>query len=58
MKVYTLSLQINEGNDEFWESLEDKTGCDEVVKLLNEMLTEYGFYPDNSELKLTKFEDV
>lgn len=58
MKMYTLSLQINEGNDEFWEGLEGKSGCDEVLQLLNSMLIEYGFYPDNSELKLTKFEDL
>lgn len=58
MKTYTLSLQINEGNDEFWEGLKGKTGCDEVVQLLNSMLIEYGFYPDNSDLKLIKFEDI
>lgn len=56
MKTYEFKLKIYEGNDEFWESLEDKSGCGEVKELLLSILAEYGFYDDNSELTLTKFE--
>lgn len=55
MKHYEFKLVIEEGTDEFWESIEDKTGCDEVKELLLAMLAEYGFYDDNSRLTLTKF---
>jgi len=55
MKTYEFKLTIHEGNDEFWEELENKSGCDEVKELLLSMLAEFGFYDDNSSLTLTKF---
>ena len=57
MKSYEFKLIIKEGRDEFWESLEDKSGCDEVMELLNSMLDEYGFYVHNSELTLVGFKN-
>lgn len=57
MKVYEFKLLIEEGNDEFWEELEGKSGCDEVRELLLAMLAEYGFYDDNSKLTLTSFKE-
>lgn len=42
MKIYTIQVVIEEGNDEFWESLEGKTGCDEVVELVKDALDQFG----------------
>ena len=55
MKQYTFKLIIKEGCDEFWESIENKTGCDEVEIIVKGALDEY--FPDEYELKLTNFED-
>ena len=38
MKRYTVRVVIEEGSDEFWESLEGKTGCDEVVGMIRDAL--------------------
>ncbi len=56
MKTYSFELIIREGNDEFWESLEGKSGCDEISDLLRSMLWEFGFNESNSKLSLVKFE--
>jgi hypothetical protein len=56
MKTYTFKLVITEGNDEFWESLEGKTGCDEVIDAVMDSLCDAGWCPH--ELTLQKFEDT
>lgn len=40
MKRYVLEVVINEGNDEYWESLdkEGKSGCDDIVELVKSSL--------------------
>ena len=60
MKTYTFKLVIREGSDHFWDSLEGKTGCDEVTETIKDVLAENGFFTnedDVNELILTKFED-
>ena len=58
MKKYTFEIVVNEGNDEFWEGIADKSGCDEVRDLLVDALNNIGlFTDDNCELNLKKFTD-
>ena len=38
MKRYTVRVVIEEGSDEFWESIGDGTGCDEVVSMAKDAL--------------------
>lgn len=58
MKKYTFELIINEGNDEFWEALEDTSGCDEITNEIKIALDSYGFDDNDIQLKLTKYENV
>lgn len=55
MKTYELSITINEGNDEFWESI-DGDGCYEVTNCIRSILCEYGFQ-DNCIVSLKKYEE-
>jgi hypothetical protein len=43
MKTYTIEITIEEGSDEFWESLNGKSGCDEVVDIVRDALADVGF---------------
>jgi hypothetical protein len=52
LKTYTITVVVQEGNDEFWESLEAKTGCDEVVDQIRESLEDHGWRP---QVTLTSF---
>jgi hypothetical protein len=36
MKRYVYQVVIEEGNDEYWETLEGKSGCDEIQQLIQE----------------------
>lgn len=45
MKRYKFEVIIEEGNDEFWEELEGKTGCDEVSDAIKNVLLDSGFEP-------------
>lgn len=55
MKQYEFKLVIKEGNDEFWESIESKSGCDEVEEVLRNALESYGFDDYNSSIALVRF---
>jgi hypothetical protein len=56
MKEYKFELTIFEGNDEFWEELEDRSGCDEVQALVEEALGTMGLCKDdNIEIRLKEF---
>ena len=55
MKTYTFMLTIKEGNDEFWENIENRPGCAELANLLSTMLADYGFHADNSSLELVRY---
>ena len=60
MKEYTVKVVIREGNDEFWEELNDKneTGCDDVRGLVDTALAGVGLNNGyDCSVKLTKFED-
>lgn len=58
LKTYTITVTIQEANDEFWESLKKGTGCDEVVAEVAGALAERGFAPDTGcSVRLAKFEE-
>ena len=58
MKRYTFTLMIDEGNDEFWESIENVSGCDQLTSLLQLALHDYGFNEDSTKLELVRFQKV
>lgn len=43
MKRYMFQVIVDEGCDEFWESLKGKSGCDEVTEMLCGALEANGF---------------
>ena len=55
-KTYTLTVDIIEGSDEFWESFTNRTGCDEVADEVRRCLSEHGFVEPECTVRLTKFE--
>lgn len=58
MKTYKFEVIINEGSDEFWEDIGNRTGCDEVSDLLKDCLEDKGFIITKDYfIKLIKFED-
>ena len=58
MKKYTFEVTVFEGNDGFWESLEGKTGCDELTTFLTEIFESAGFcLDDNLTIKLKEYKD-
>ena len=59
MKKYTINVVIQEGSDEFWESLNGKSGCDEIKECVCDCLATQGFFDgDNCFVKLIKFEET
>ena len=60
MKTYTFEVVIHEGNDEFWEEINEQnvTGCEAVKNIIDVALSQHGLFDgDNCEIKLKKFED-
>jgi len=59
-KKYTLTVYIEEGNDEFWEELnkENKTGCDTIVNEVKRGLAQIGYTEPNCHVRLTRFEET
>jgi hypothetical protein len=62
VKKYTLEVVIHEGNDEFWESLGYKTGCDEILDSTKNLLEAGGALhcntkDGNCEIKLVEYTD-
>lgn len=63
MKKYVFELTVHEGNDEFWESIKDKSGCDEVRDEVKQLIESGGFYIcegeyKNCDLVLKSFEET
>lgn len=58
LKTYTISVTIQEGQDEFWENLQGRSGADEVTEEVRRCLAEHGFAPDTGcHVKLQRFEE-
>lgn len=59
MKRFTFEIVIEEGNDEFWESITagGKSGCDEVLEMVKNDLWQQGLDEQNCSIKLVKFVD-
>jgi len=57
MKTYTIEVVIEEGNDEFWENLEED-GCADVFKAVRDALWDHGFQAGyGTTVRMVKFED-
>ena len=54
MKRYKFEVVITEGYDHFWDSIEGKTGCDEVLEAVQQCFDEQGWEP---EVKLVEYKD-
>lgn len=59
LKTYTLSVTIQEGNDEFWDQIraQDTTGCDAVVGTIRDALSAHGFDIPGCHVRLERFEE-
>lgn len=55
MKQYKFEIVIREGHDEFWESLEGKTGCDEILDTVREVFSNDGAL--DVSVKLVEYKD-
>ena len=56
LKTYTISVTIQEGSDEFWDSLAGKSGCDEVVELVKDVFGDSGLI-NGVSVRLERFEE-
>jgi hypothetical protein len=43
MRIYVLTLEIREGNDEFWEAIGRRSGRKEVREEVEQCLADHGF---------------
>ena len=60
MKRYTFEVVIEEGNDEFWDSLKESgsTGCDQMTSsIIDSIETGNETAGMAATVKLTRFED-
>ena len=58
VKRFTIEVVIEEGNDEFWEGLEEegKSGVDDIVESIKVQIRSTGFY--DAKITCTKYEVV
>ena len=54
MRQYIIEVIVNEGSDEFFDELNqtNKTGCDDIVELVDNALSSYGL---DGNTKLVKY---
>jgi hypothetical protein len=57
MKQYKIEITIREGRDHFWDSIANKTGTDEVLEIVRDILYNEGFDQDNTGIRLVEFTD-
>ena len=60
MKQYTLKVIINEGRDEFWETIpSDNSGCDDVLTAIRGCLSDHGFmHGENCSVTMSEFKNI
>ena len=57
LKTYTFEVVVEEGSDEFWESIAGEAGCKEVVEMVRNSLAESGMiHGENCTVNLKRFE--
>lgn len=52
MKRYKFEVLVKEGYDHFWDSIKDKTGCDEVLVAIQECIDAEGW---EAEVRLVEY---
>jgi len=58
MKKYTFEIIIEEENNEFWESIADKPGVEEVLAMVTDMFGSFGFWDkDNISIRLKNYRE-
>lgn len=55
MKTYKFEITIEEGYDEFWETLDGKTGCDKILDIVQEIFRNDGSL--DPKIKLVEYKD-
>lgn len=59
MKIYTFEVIIEEGSDEFWESIQNVSGVEEVKQEVKTALAHAGFMAGyGCDVNLVKFEET
>lgn len=59
LKTYTLSVTIQEGDDEFWDDVRKQglTGCDAILGTVKDALAAHGFDIPGCHVRLERFEE-
>lgn len=52
MRTYILTVEIQEGNDEFWDAIGRRSGRREVKEEVERCLAEHGFYKPGCKVRV------